>query len=383
MAEGDDGQEKTEDPSERKKEQAREDGKVLTSKEIFVLFSIISAIALVMTTSAMGQMLAGRWATWLRFDTTEQLETIIVTRSSEALWTMFLIGMSFGIPMLILTFVVQAGMGGLNFSTKAMSFKGSKLNPGAGLKRMVSMKSLVELGKALMKVGLLGGAAYGVLMGMLPNMGEMYSMSPSGALSTFNGGLIKLLIALTIGLAVIGSVDVGYQFYSLNKSLKMSRQEMKDEMKQSEGSPEIKGAIRRRQMEAAQNGAARRKSLEKVPDATAVITNPTHFAVALRYNPDENDAPIVLAMGKGALAHRIIERAAAAKVTTIQAPPLARALFFTSALDHPISEALYVAVAAILAHVYRLDHDMPTEMPDLEIPKELRLDEHGRPEEKK
>ncbi|SCM69118.1 flagellar biosynthesis protein FlhB [Donghicola eburneus] len=380
MAEGDDGQEKTEDPTPKRKEQAKEDGKIVTSKEVFVLFSIVSAMGIVMVAGIFGETLSGTWASWLRWDSTEQLDTIILSRLKESIIALFLIGMAIGIPMLVLTIAVQGAMGGLNWAPKAMAFKPDKMDLLKGLKRMVSMKSLVELGKALMKVGLLGGAAYGVVMSMIPEMDLMYTMPVGSSIGLFQSGVIKLLSALIVGLLIIGAVDLGYQIYSLNKSLKMSRQELKDEFKQTEGSPELKGAIRRRQMEASQ-GATRAKALDDVPNATAVITNPTHFAIALRYDPEQADAPVVLAMGKGAMAHRIMERAAAARITTVQAPPLARALYFTGQIGQMIPEALFVAVAAILAHVYRLDHDMPTEMPDLEIPKELRLDEHGRPEE--
>ncbi|MCT4579062.1 flagellar biosynthesis protein FlhB [Donghicola sp.] len=380
MAEGDDGQEKTEDPTPKRKEQAKEDGKIVTSKEVFVLFSIVSAMGIVMVAGMFGETLSGTWASWLRWDSTEQLDTIILSRLKESIIALFLIGMAIGIPMLVLTIAVQGAMGGLNWAPKAMAFKPDKMDPLKGLKRMVSMKSLVELGKALMKVGLLGGAAYGVVMSMIPEMDLMYTMPVGTSIGLFQSGVIKLLSALIVGLLIIGAVDLGYQIYSLNKSLKMSRQELKDEFKQTEGSPELKGAIRRRQMEASQ-GATRAKALDDVPNATAVITNPTHFAIALRYDPEQADAPVVLAMGKGAMAHRIMERAAAARVTTVQAPPLARALYFTGQIGQMIPESLFVAVAAILAHVYRLDHDMPTEMPNLEIPKELRLDEHGRPEE--
>ncbi|MCI5041929.1 MAG: flagellar biosynthesis protein FlhB [Donghicola eburneus] len=380
MAEGDDGQEKTEDPTPKRKEQAKEDGKIVTSKEVFVLFSIVSAMGIVMVAGMFGETLSGTWASWLRWDSTEQLDTIILSRLKESIIALFLIGMAIGIPMLVLTIAVQGAMGGLNWAPKAMAFKPDKMDPLKGLKRMVSMKSLVELGKALLKVGLLGGAAYGVVMSMIPEMDLMYTMPVGTSIGLFQSGVIKLLSALIVGLLIIGAVDLGYQIYSLNKSLKMSRQELKDEFKQTEGSPELKSAIRRKQMEASQ-GATRAKALDDVPNATAVITNPTHFAIALRYDPEQADAPVVLAMGKGAMAHRIMERAAAARVTTVQAPPLARALYFTGQIGQMIPEALFVAVAAILAHVYRLDHDMPTEMPDLEIPKELRLDEHGRPEE--
>ena len=380
MAEGDDGQEKTEDPTPKRKEQAKEDGKIVTSKEVFVLSSIVSAMGIVMVTGMFGETLSGTWASWLRWDSTEQLDTIILSRLKEAIIALFLIGMAIGIPMLVLTIAVQGAMGGVNWAPKAMAFKPDKMDPLKGLKRMVSMKSLVELGKALLKVGLLGGAAYGVVMSMIPEMDLMYTMPVGPSIAMFQSGVIKLLSALIVGLLIIGAVDLGYQIYSLNKSLKMSRQELKDEFKQTEGSPELKSAIRRKQMEASQ-GATRAKALDDVPNATAVITNPTHFAIALRYDPEQADAPVVLAMGKGAMAHRIMERAAAARVTTVQAPPLARALYFTGQIGQMIPEALFVAVAAILAHVYRLDHDMPTEMPDLDIPKELRLDEHGRPEE--
>jgi flagellar biosynthetic protein FlhB len=188
----------------------------------------------------------------------------------------------------------------------------------------------------------------------------------------------QVLIALVLALAIIGAVDLIWQIHTMSKQLKMSLQEIKDESKQTEGSPEVKGAIRRKQMEAAQSGASRRAALDDVKDATAIITNPKHFSVALRYVPGEDDAPTVLALGEGAMAFQIRELGKEHDVTILPVPPLARALYFTSNIGGEIHPALYAAVATILAHVYHLDQEPDAEMPPVDLPKDFRFDEFGK-----
>jgi flagellar biosynthesis protein FlhB len=165
----------------------------------------------------------------------------------------------------------------------------------------------------------------------------------------------------------------------LRKKLMMSFQEVKQESKEANGSPELKGRMRRLQMEASQRGAEQRAALGDVGRATAIVTNPIHFAVALRYVPGETAAPVILAMGKGPMAQEIIARGKGAGIHVLQSPPLARALYFTGHIGTEISDRLFGAVAAILAHVYRLDRGESSDLPDVALPEELLFNEHGRP----
>ncbi len=283
---------------------------------------------------------------------------------------------------MILTLLSQASMGGLNFSTEALGFKPEKMDPLKGLKRMVSLNALVELSKAILKVALLVSAAAAVIWPVFNDFGGYIWLSAGSALDEISRLFILLLIGMTIGLAIIGSFDLGYQMYSMNQKLKMSRQEIKDESKQSEGSPEVKGQIRQRQMEASRR-ASERAAVDNVGQATAIITNPTHFAVALRYIPEEMDAPIVIASGKGPIAHMIIAAGKKHRITSLQVPPLARALYFTSEIGEVISEQLFAAVAVILAHIHHLDRGFYSDQPEVDLPDHLFVDEFGRPIQKK
>ena len=157
----------------------------------------------------------------------------------------------------------------------------------------------------------------------------------------------------------------------------MTKQEVKDEHKQTDGSPEVKAKIRRMQMEKSRESSKQREALENVSNATAVITNPTHFAVALKYNPGEIGAPTIIAMGQGAIARQIMERAYEHKITIFRSPLLARALYFTGEIGNEISDKLYNAVAIALAYIYRIEQGQTAEEPDITIPDELTFDEFG------
>ena len=273
---------------------------------------------------------------------------------------------------------MQASIGGINFAPKAMKFKPEKINPMKGLKRMFSTQALVELGKAILKVSLLVASAAGVVYALLPRLDKTTFMDAGDAVGILGTSVIQVISSLLIGLAIIGAIDLGWQIYSTTKSLRMSRQEIKDEHKQSEGSPELKGAIRRRQMEASQKASQQRAALNDVPTATAVITNPTHFAVAVKYKPGQEGAPTIVAMGKGPMAHEIIARAKVARVQVMRIPPLARALYFTGDIGAEISYELYTAVATILAHVYRINRGQASIRPKVDVPKDLLFDEFGQ-----
>lgn len=376
--ESQDGQDKTEEPSQRKIDKSKEDGKVLTSKEMFVFTSLAGGFLLMFIGPMVAQQLLGTWSQLFHFTRPDDLSTMIMERFSMIVYAVIFTALFIGIPLLVITFMTQIGVGGLNFALKAAQFKGSKINPISGLKRMFSMKSLMELVKAILKVVLLFGMSAAIIYMQLPDILQLPMRDLNVAVSAAMVNFLLLLGALLIVLFLIGAIDYFYQRYEHIESLKMTKQEVKDEYKQTEGSPEVKAKIRRMQMETAANGSRQAAALDNVPDATAVITNPTHFAVALKYEVGSSQAPEVLAMGRGQMAHRIIEKAEQSSVTVFRAPVLARALYYTSEIGTEISERLYQAVAVVLAYLYRIDKGELLEEPEIEVPDELQFDEFGQ-----
>jgi flagellar biosynthetic protein FlhB len=382
MAESDDGQEKTEEPTQKRRDDARKDGKITTSTEVFVFSTLAMGTLLLMLGKPLLPDVAGYWASGFVIGPDQSLESLMILRAGSVFWWVLGSGLVVGVPMMMTVLLAQSGIGGLNFAPKALGVKMEKINPLEGLKRMVSMKALVDLSKAVLKVTLLLGAGLMMLYPLLPAVMGMSMIEPNVATTLLGSVLVRVLAGLLVALALIAAIDLGWQIHSNTKSLRMSRQDLKDEMKESEGSPELKGAIRRKQMEASRR-AAERKALDDVPQATAIITNPTHFAVALQYDPTAGGAPVVLAMGKGPIAKEVIRRGRRAGVMTLRVPPLARALYFYSAIGREIPEQLYTAVAVILAHVWRLEQGQPEPTPDVDVPSELSVDEFGRRQERK
>lgn len=381
MAESDDGQEKTEEPTQKRRDDARKDGKITTSTEVFVFSTLAMGTLLLMLGKPLLPDVAGYWASGFVIGPDQSLESLMILRAGSVFWWVLGSGLVVGVPMMMTVLLAQSGIGGLNFAPKALGVKMEKINPLEGLKRMVSMKALVDLSKAVLKVTLLLGAGLMMLYPLLPAVMGMSMIEPNVATTLLGSVLVRVLAGLLVALALIAAIDLGWQIHSNTKSLRMSRQDLKDEMKESEGSPELKGAIRRKQMEASRR-AAERKALDDVPQATAIITNPTHFAVALQYDPTAGGAPVVLAMGKGPIAKEVIRRGRRAGVMTLRVPPLARALYFYSAIGREIPEQLYTAVAVILAHVWRLEQGQPEPTPDVDVPSELSVDEFGRRQER-
>ena len=375
--ENEDGQEKTEEPSQRKIEKAKEDGKVLSSKEMFVFTNISMGLILMFAFFLVARQYLFEWADLFVFDSDTKLDDLPSIKTNYALWYFLKVSLFFGTPVFLITVGTQLAVGGINFAPKAMSFKGSKLNPIKGFKNIISIKSLVELGKSLLKVFLLMGASTYVIYLFLPEIIKISDGNLSSALETLKKLFPYLLIASLISLAVIAAIDYFWQRHQHIESLKMTRQEQKDEFKQTEGSPEVKQKIRQKQIEASMASAAQRKSVENVSKATAIITNPTHFAVALRYIVGEPGAPEVVAMGRGNVAKDIINKGKEENITVYISPLLARALFFTSDIGKEISEKLYNAVAVALAYIYKIDKGELVDEPEIEIPEDLRFNENG------
>jgi len=373
-----DGQEKTEEPSQRKLQKAREDGQVLSSKEMFVFTTLFAGLVMMVILPMFIQPAITRWSRMFHFERPNDLNKLIGEKFFEMLELIILSGIIIGVPIMIIIIATQAAVGGLNFAPKAMNFKGSRISPLAGLKRIFSVKGLVELVKSLLKVFLLFGVSGVVLYAHLPSLIQLTEQNLNSALASGLDMFPSLLGAMLVILAVIAAIDYFWQRHVHIKQLRMSKQEIKDEYKQTEGSPEVKAKIRRMQMETAQNAGRQQAALEDVPQATAIITNPTHFAVAMKYEVGSSEAPKILAMGRGHMAQKIIETGKDSRVTVFRSPLLARALFFTGEIGAEISEQLYQAVAVVLAYLYRLDKGEMLEEPDVDLPGDMQFNETGQ-----
>ena len=375
--ESQDGQEKTEEPTSRKLEKAAEEGQVLSSKEMFVFTGIIMMFGLVYLIPYFSQMLLSYWAMFFDWSDIVNDKKSILDILYYALRFIVTIIFFISIPMFLVVVLTQIAVGGINFAPKALQFKGKKINPIEGLKRMFSQKALAELVKAILKVLLLFGLTAVVVYERLDDMIQLTERELSQAVIVMGESFPQLLFVLLVGLAIIAAIDYFWQRHIFIQGLRMTKQEIKDEFKQTEGSPEVKAKIRRKQMEASANAAKQASALNDVKDATAVITNPTHFAVALKYEVGSKGAPTILALGKGAMAKAIMERAEQANITLFRSPLLARALFFTGEIGQEISDKLYTAVAVALAYIYKIDRGEFASEPEIIVPEDMQFNEYG------
>ena len=372
------GQDKTEEPTAQRLSKAREEGQIARSQEL------APAAMMVMATlffTMMGQYLfnsmGSLFKSQLQFDRK-------ITDKAELLPAIFgsaiVDGFVIVLPLIAIMAVIAALSttlsGGLIFAPKLALPKFSKLNPMTGLKRMFGTDALIQLGKAVAKFLVVGAILLVSVMNNLNDLTNISQMDLGQAVRVAGTIIVDSCFWLSLGLVLVALVDVPLQRHQLNKKLKMTKQEVKDEMKNSEGNPEVKGQIRRRQREILNN-----KMMTKVKDADVVITNPTHFAVALSYDPNGDGAPILVAKGDDGLAARIREEATKHGVYLFEAPLLARALYFTTKLDHPIPEALYHAVAQVIAFVFSLNQSygrgQEVIKPDPKIPDEMKFDANG------
>ena len=377
MASENSAQEKTEDPTPKRLEKASEDGQVLSSKELFVFSTLFTGLILYFFSVGSAGQILGEWGGFFTFNMSE-FEGELTRLSYQAVRYILFYGLLFGVPLFVIVLFTQGALAGrINFAPKALEFKGSRIDPLKGLKRMFSLKSLVELVKSILKVILLIGSAAFIINSQISTLLTASDSNIIHGVSRAHSLFISLFIALLIVLVLIALIDVIWQRYQHIEQLKMSLQDVKDENKQTEGSPEVKAKIRRLQMASAAQAARQRSALEDVPQATAIITNPTHFAVALKYDVGERGAPVILAMGRGKLAEDIIEIGSRENIAIFQSPFLARALFFTGDIGQEISEELFNAVAAVLAFIFRLANGEDVAAPEIEIPENLKFTETG------
>lgn len=372
--------EKTEEPTSRKLEKAREEGQIARSKELPAAAELVIVLAVL--------LLAGAWflgsisenfASSFRFDF-RALDTPMLLPGilARAMFYAFLIITPIFAVSFVVAIISSSVTGGFNFTWKGLQPKFDKLNPLSGIKRMLGLNALVELGKAILKFLLVAVALYFTISLQIHDFLMLADMSLEPALrrSAELIGISALIVACT--LVLIALIDVPYQKYQFNERMKMTKQEVKDEMKDVEGNPEIKRKIRQRQMEMAAG-----RMMQKVKDADVVVTNPEHFSVALAYDPNGDEAPIVLAMGVDQLAFRIREEAKKHGVEIFSAPPLARALYFTSQIDRPIHHELYYAVAQVIAYVFNMNSARPDgsvpQRPNPDVPQSMQFDVNGKP----
>jgi flagellar biosynthesis protein FlhB len=276
---------------------------------------------------------------------------------------------------LLATFAAPALLGSLGFRGKAMAFKGNRISPLTGLKRIFGMQGLIELGKALIKAIVLGALGYWLVSGDLPKILGLGAQEIAPAIRSVGSSVTHAFLWLSAALLAIAVVDVPIQRQRRNADLRMTKQEVKEELRQSDGAPELKAAQRQRAQEMLAGSA--RKAVE---EATVILTNPTHFAVALRYRPGIDAAPIVAARGRGDVALAIRALAKDKAVPVLEYPQLTRALYFTTRAGHVIAEDLYIAVATILAFVFNIERALADGVPPpkVEVPEARRFDEHGR-----
>tara|TARA_B110000902_G_scaffold132760_1_gene154147 strand:- start:348 stop:1493 length:1146 start_codon:yes stop_codon:yes gene_type:complete len=378
MAEQDDSQEKTLDPTQKRLDKAKEDGDILSSKEMFVFGSSFMGLIVLVCLGMISKNVLASWASLFRWDHPETLGVLRVF-SSELAFSLVLSGAAiFAFPILLAVILTQFFVSGsINFSGKAMSFKPNRINPLSGLKRIFSVKGLVELVKSVMKIIFLISVSGIIIWLAMPKILYLSSSSLSDGLAVFHQSLISLVGGLVGILAIIAVGDFLWSRHQWLQKLRMNHKDMKDESKDSEGSPEVKSRIRRLQMEASQKASQRAQAIENVHEASVIITNPTHFAVALKYAPETRDTPYIIAMGKGPMALRIIDEADKANISRVRSPLLARALFFTGDIGGDVAEDLFSAVASVLAYVLQLERGANPSFEDPLIPSDLIYDEFG------
>jgi flagellar biosynthetic protein FlhB len=366
--------EKTEQPSQKKLDDARKKGQVARSHELST-FSILMSGGVVLW--FMGASLNGHMIKLLRDGLTISPDVVfkpelLIPRLYDLSFDMVITFAPVLAVMLLAAFISPLFLNGWLFSTQPMEPQFSRMNPISGIARMFSTHALVELAKALAKATIVGGVATWVVWSHRDDVLQLMSLSTTTAISEMGRLVGGCFLAIVAAMLLIVAVDVPFQLWDHNKKLMMTKEEVRQENKESEGDPMVKGRIRAMQRE-----AARRRMMAAIPTADVVVTNPTHYSVALKYSDNAMSAPTVVAKGSHLIAQRIREIAIENHVPILEAPPLARALHKHTEIGDSIPEALYTAVAEVLAYVYQLKRYQtqggarPEEPEDLFVPSEL------------
>ncbi|MDN3378181.1 MULTISPECIES: flagellar biosynthesis protein FlhB [unclassified Pseudoalteromonas] len=350
MAE-DSGQEKTEEPTGKKIEESKKKGQVARSKELGTMFVLIfSAISLLLYGPEIGKGLYNIMGRMLSLNRNETYDTT----KMFSVWGSVADALVF--PMAMFVFIIAlAGvigntlLGGFNFSWQAAAPKASKMSPAKGIKRMFGPQAGVELVKSILKFAVVAGFAIFLINTFFDEILHLSIESAPGNIIHALEILAWMFLGLTCTLTIIAAIDAPYQSHKHHKELKMTLQEVKDEYKNSEGDPQIKARIRQTQRQMSQ-----RRMMQDVPDADVVVTNPTHYSVALKYDTERAGAPIVLAKGVDEMAMQIRKIAKGNEVPLVESPMLTRALYHTAEVGDQIPDQLFTAVAQVLAYVFQL-----------------------------
>ena len=383
MSESDNSQEKSQEATEKRKQDTRKKGQIPRSRDFnTMMLTLAGAVLLFLTGPHIVQAMQDGMAQLLSPSRVEAMNLELIIRLARDVGYHILLSL---LPLFIGLFIVALLtpilLGGWNFATESLKFKGERISFLKGMKRMFSIRSLTELIKSIAKFSLI--LVFGCIMiwGYRHNLLGLSDIATASAVATGFHILGITFIVVVVPLVIVAALDVPFQLWEHNRKLKMSLKEVKDEQKESEGDPYLKARVREVQRQMAQT-----RMMNDIPDADVVITNPTHYAVALRYQDGLDAAPRLIAKGRVYVAEQIRERAVANRITLMSAPPLARALYFNTEIGNEIPAGLYIAVAKVLAYVFQLKQFQagvsaaPTPLEELPIPEELRYDEQTQTE---
>ncbi|MBU0670354.1 MAG: EscU/YscU/HrcU family type III secretion system export apparatus switch protein [Alphaproteobacteria bacterium] len=366
--------EKTFAPTEKRLADAAKKGDVLRSKESgTAAVMLLGGAWLVFAGPWLLEGLAGLMREAFRFDARDMNDYNVSILMMEGLYLSVLAILTLAVPVILVTLLTQLGFGRGRWVAKNLAAKGSRINPLSGLKRMFGPTGLIEMGKGLLKIVLLGAIAFAWWWSSIDTMIGLGRGSLSVQLGAAWDAIVSLVFALSAGLLVIAMVDLPIMWLRQQKRLKMSHQEMRDENKEAEGSPEMRSARRQRQRDIATGSV-----MGAMREAQFIITNPSHFAVALTYDQTKASAPIVLAKGRGDKAIAMKELAREMDLPMLEFPQLARSVYFTTRERQVICEDLYGAIASVLAYVLSLKRGETPQRPQIEVPVALRFDAEGR-----
>ncbi|WP_026972662.1 flagellar biosynthesis protein FlhB [Aliagarivorans marinus] len=369
-------QERTEEATPKREQEAREKGQIARSKELGTAAVLIFAtLSLMMFGENLARGMLNVFKLQFRLEREQIFDPELMMASLGDILQILIGPMAVILGIIaVAAFIGNILLGGMAFSWQAAAPKFNKMSPLQGFKRMLGVQALVELIKSIAKVAVIGLIVWWVLSWQFKNILSLSTQPLPGSATNALDMLMWMLLALVCGLLVIAAIDIPYQIWNHAKQLKMTKQEVKDEHKNTDGNPEIKGRIRRLQME-----MASRRMMADVPQADVVVTNPTHYSVALKYDDKGSGAPILVAKGADEVALKIREIARHYEIPVMESAPLCRSLYHTTRIGAEIPEGLYVAVAQILAFVFQLSQyrkgkgQRPKPVADdLPIPDDLR-----------
>ncbi|GGZ52706.1 flagellar biosynthesis protein FlhB [Lysobacter xinjiangensis] len=355
-----DNEDRTEAPSEKRLREARERGDSPRSRELANV-AVLGCATLALKVT--GPHIGGASRDWMR--NALQFEPGLIGQpdrlpayAAKQLLSLMLPVTPLLAAALVGCLLAPAAMGSLRFSGQALKTDLTRLSPMAGIKRMYGKESLVEFARSVLRLLLIGGIAALVIKGSLPRLMDLPSQSLEGAVSNGVDMVLGVFLAVVVSMGLLAALDVPYQRFAWGARLKMTKQELRDEAKESDGNPEVKARMRHAARE-----MANRRMMDAVPTADVIVTNPTHYAVALKYEAGAMRAPKVVAKGVDEMALRIRELGSQNKVALVEAPPLARALYRQCKVDEEIPVKLYAAVAQVLTYIFQLKKWHPSRGP--------------------